>query len=210
MIPFVGMTGGIGAGKSTAAAHFAALGVAVVDADEISRALTAPGRPAAAAVAQAFPQAAPCGGQMMARGFDRARLRALIFADDGARLQLEKILHPRIRRAMRRRMAAARGVYGVFVVPLLLEKKSFKRMAARILAVDCLESQQAARAAQRDGDGGGDIRRALAAQMPRAERLRLADDVLDNRGAPAELAAAVLRLHKKYLRLFGGARRDLN
>lgn len=196
----VGLTGGIGAGKSTVAAALAALGAAVIDADAVSRELTAPGGAAIAAIAQAF------GPDMIAAdgGLDRPRMRALVFAEPAQRRRLEDVLHPLIGQAIRERAGRARGAYVVLDVPLLVEGLArWRGEIDRVLVVDCPESLQIARVAARSGLSEHEIRRILAAQASRAQRLAAADDVVDNSGDLEALLPRVAALHARYAALSG-------
>jgi dephospho-CoA kinase len=193
----VGLTGGIGSGKSAAASLFGKLGAAVVDTDEISHALTAPAGAAIAAIREHFgPGFVAADG-----GLDRARMRNLVFSDPSARKKLEAILHPLIRERTRAAVASARAPYVVVVVPLLFETGACLDLVARVLVVDCEENEQVRRVAARSGMAADEIRRIMAAQLPRAERLNRADDVLDNSGGLEALRDPVARLHAKYLDL---------
>lgn len=201
--PFiVGLTGGIGSGKSAATAHFAALGASVVDTDQIAHALTAPGGAAMADIREAFGEA------MLAPddSLDRAAMRALAFARPEARRELEAILHPLIRAESARQCLAAPGPYVILAVPLLVESGDYRARCDRICVVDCPEPLQVARVRQRSGLAEAQIRAIMAAQATRAQRLAAADDVLDNAGTLAELEAQVERLHARYLAAAGAAR----
>lgn len=194
----VGLTGGIGSGKSTVAAEFASLGVPVVDADLLAREVVLPGTPAWQAILERFGSAlaGPDGT------LDRRRLRAIVFADEAARRDLEAIVHPRVWAALLERVDAAPGPapYGILVVPLLLESGGAERVH-RILVVDCEEAQQRERASRRDGVTGAEVEAIMASQVPRETRLRHADDVLYNGGARADLKPAVAELHARYKEL---------
>jgi dephospho-CoA kinase len=193
----VGLTGGIGSGKSAASSRFEALGAAVVDTDEISRTLTAPGGAAIAAIRESFgPQAIGADG-----GLDRERMRSLVFRDPASRRRLEGILHPLIRSRTQAVIAAARAPYVIVVVPLLFETGACLELVRRVLVVDCDEAEQVRRVAARSGLAPEEVRRIMATQLPRAERLRRADDVLHNDGDLEALRAQVERLHAQYLEL---------
>ena len=202
-MPFcVGLTGGIGSGKSTAAGMFEALGAAVVDTDAISHELTAPDGAAMRAIREQFgPEYVADGG-----GLDRARMRRLVFDDEAARTKLEAILHPMIRELSRAGVAAARAPYVILMVPLLLETGAALDLARRVLVVDCSESRQVERATQRSRLSADEVRAIMASQLPRAARLARADDVLDNDGGMEALRRQVGKLHAKYLTLAGKAR----
>lgn len=189
----IGLTGGIGSGKSTAAHILAEHGAAVVDTDEISRELTGAGGKALPALREAFGEAlVPRGGAL-----DRGAMRALAFTDAAARARLEAILHPHIREEARARLAAATGPYAVVVVPLLFESGSWAETLERIVVVDCSESLQVARTVARSGLTAGEVRAIMATQWPRWRRLQSADEVLWNGGDRAALEAQCGRLHAR-------------
>jgi len=191
----VGLTGGIGSGKSTVAECFAELGVPVIDTDVIARQLTAPGSEALDAIRAAFGETV-----MQPDGtLDRATLRRLIFADAAARRQLEAILHPRIRQAVEHALAALTAPYALIVIPLLVETGSYRDVLSRVLVVDCPEELQIARVMARSGLAPDEVKAVLAAQATRAERLAAADDVLVNTGSPKALRSEVATLHRRYL-----------
>jgi dephospho-CoA kinase len=201
-MPFcVGLTGGIGSGKSAVSGMFEALGAAVVDTDEISRSLTAPGGAAISEIRERFgPESIAADG-----GLDRERMRLLVFRDAASRARLEGILHPLIRSRTRDAIAAARGPYVVVVVPLLLETGACMEFIQRVLVVDCDEEVQVRRVMARSRLAAGEARRIMAAQLPRAERVRRADDVIHNEGSMEALRSQVEQLHGRYLALAGGA-----
>jgi dephospho-CoA kinase len=191
----VGLTGGIGSGKTTVANRLAALGAAVVDTDEISRELTGPSGGAMQAVREAF------GARFVTSegALDRAAMRALAFEDDQARSRLEAILHPAIRTRADALLAATPGPYAIIVVPLLFETRGYLDRVGRVLVVDCPEPLQAARTAARSGLGLAEVARIMAAQWPRWRRLQMADDVVWNGGDEAALGPQCERLHAFYL-----------
>ena len=193
----VGLTGGIGTGKSVVSGLFEALGATVVDTDEISRALTAPGGAALGALRAQFGAEAigPDGG------LDRERMRRLVFQDARSRQQLEAILHPLIRGRTQAAIAEARGPYVIVVVPLLFETGACLEFVQRVLVVDCDEAEQVRRVVAGRGIPAEEVRRVMATQLSRAERLRLADDVLDNENGIEALRGQVERLHARYLAL---------
>ncbi|MBV8033277.1 MAG: dephospho-CoA kinase [Betaproteobacteria bacterium] len=194
----VGLTGGIGAGKSAAAEEFARLGATVVDTDAIAHELTAPGGAALPEIEKAFGR-----GFIGATGaMDRAKMRAHVFAQPAARRLLEGILHPMIREESERRIAAAAGPYVVHVIPLLVESGEYRRRVDRVLVVDAPESDQVARVRSR-GLSEEAARAILASQAARADRLAAADDVLENAGSLEDLRRAVRALHEKYLQFAG-------
>ena len=204
----VGLTGGIGSGKTTVARRLAALGAAVVDTDEISRELTGAGGAAMAALREAFGERF-----VSAEGaLDRAAMRALAFEDPRARARLEAILHPAIRAEAERALAAARGPYAVLVVPLLFETSGLpgqgglRSRVDRTLVVDCPEEAQVERTARRSGLASADVRAIMDAQWPRWRRLQAADDVVWNGGEAAALDAQCEALDARYRALAGAAR----
>jgi dephospho-CoA kinase len=190
----IGLTGGIGSGKSTVAGLFAAHGATVVDTDEISRALTAATGAAMPAIAGAFgPGVIASDGSL-----DRAAMRRLAFADDRARARLEAILHPLIRAEAERAIAGAEGAYVLLAVPLLFETRNQLPRVARTLVVDCPEELQVARTMARSGLAEGEVRAIMSAQWPRWRRLQCADDVVANAGSRDELEPQVAALDQAY------------
>ncbi len=193
----VGLTGGIGSGKSAAADCFAALGVGLVDTDAIAHELTAAGGAAMPALVAAF------GAEVAAAdgALDRGRMRRLAFADPSARGRLEGILHPLIRKLSAERCRLAGSPYVILAVPLLVESGSYRERCDRIVAVDCPESLQISRVMARNGLSEAEVRAIMATQASRAERLAVADDVIANDGDLANLEMRVGELHREYLRL---------
>jgi dephospho-CoA kinase len=191
----VGLTGGIGCGKTTVANLFEGLGASVIDTDQIAHALTAPGGAAMPALVAEFGQefATPEGA------LDRARMRELVFSDPGARERLEAILHPRIREATAAAAAIATGPYVIFVVPLLIESGTWRDRVSRVLAIDCPEALQVARVMARNGLPEAQVRAIMAAQVTREQRLAAADDVVVNDDGFEALTPQVERLHAFYL-----------
>jgi dephospho-CoA kinase len=193
----VGLTGGIGSGKSAVAALFAGLGILVVDSDEIAHELTRPGGVAIEPIRAAFGS-----GFIGTDGaLDRAKMRKLVFGDPKVKKRLEAILHPLIRDEGRRRCERAESAYAILVIPLLVEGDIDRSRYQRILVVDCTEAQQIERVMRRSGLSEGEVRDILVAQATREQRLALADDVIDNRGPEAALERQVSRLNEKYLTL---------
>ncbi|MGE5465809.1 MAG: dephospho-CoA kinase [Ignavibacteria bacterium] len=191
----VGLTGGIGSGKSAAAAIFGELGAAVVDTDAIAHELTAAQGKAMPALRAAFGEAvaAPDGS------LDRAAMRALAFSDAGARSRLEAILHPLIRAEALRRCAAAAEPYAVLVVPLLIEAgPAYRDTLARVAVVDCDEQTQIERVMARSGLSREQAVSVMSAQTSRSARLAAADDVIRNDGDLAALRRQVEELHGRY------------
>jgi dephospho-CoA kinase len=199
VIRAVGLTGGIGSGKSTVAALFARHGVLVIDTDAIAHRLTAAGGVAIPAIRAAFGDAvlAPDGA------LDRAAMRRRVFADANARKRLEAILHPLIRQQVERELARLEAQpYAIVVIPLLVETAAYGDLVERILVVDCDEASQVERVCARNGLALQEVEAIMAAQASRAQRLAVADDVIDNTGDGTALAAQVDALHRKYLGLF--------
>jgi dephospho-CoA kinase len=193
----VGLTGGIGSGKSAVANEFARLGVAVVDTDAIAHELTGPGGAAIPEVKRLFGSAfVDAVGAM-----DRKRMRDLVFTDAEEKQRLEALLHPMIRAESARRIAAATGPYAVLVVPLLIESAGYRERVGRVLVVDCPEAIQITRVRQRSGLPEEEVRRIVASQVQREKRLAAADDVIDNSGPVSALQQQVLKLHETYLKL---------
>jgi len=196
--PFlVGLTGGIGSGKTEVATAFAARGADVLDADDIAHAISKRGeaghRAVVATLGAAFVR--PDGE------LDRAALRRRAFDDATFRRDLEQILHPLIAARLEDAIGDWTGPYGLLVVPLLLERGGLRKRVARVLVVDCPEQEQIRRVQMRSGLAADEVRRIMASQLPRAERLAEADDVIDNSGPRAALAAQVERLDRRYREL---------
>src|SRR5574341_322754 len=190
----VGLTGGIGSGKSAAAGEFAALGATVVETDAIAHELTEKGGSAVAEIGRLF------GKNFIADGaLDRARMRNHVFADPAAKRALEELLHPMIREESARRIAAASGPYVVHVVPLLIESPDYRSRVGRVLVVDAPEDVQVERVRARSRLSEAEVRAIMRTQVSRAERLRAADDVIDNGGSRDALRKQVAALHQKYL-----------
>jgi dephospho-CoA kinase len=193
----VGVTGGIGSGKSSAAALFAELGAGVVDTDDIAHEITRPGGAAMQEIATAF------GAKSVAAdgSLNRKAMREIVFADPSQRKILEGILHPMIRAEARRRVTASAAPYVMLVVPLLLESAGYPDLVQRILVIDCDESVQISRTIQRSGLSAEAVRAIMAVQLPRQQRLARADDVLHNDGDFPALRQQVAALHERYLNL---------
>ncbi len=197
MRPFcVGLTGGVGAGKSTTADLFAAHGVTVVDTDAISRELTSAGGAAMPVILSSFGA-----GYVDASGaLNRPAMRAHVFSDARARRCLENILHPLIKAEAARRISKVASPYALLVVPLLSEHLGdYRELVDRILVVDCDEAQQLQRILSRTGLDEKQARAILAAQSSREARLAMADDVITNRGGMETLSEQVTALHGRYL-----------
>ncbi|MEO7493652.1 MAG: dephospho-CoA kinase [Massilia sp.] len=191
----VGLTGGIGCGKTTVANMFGALGAAVVDTDLIAHALTAPRGAAMTAIAGAFgPDFVTETGAL-----DRVKMRTLVFADPAAKALLEHILHPMIVQQCLDEAARAAGPYIIYVVPLLVESGHWRARVERVLAIDCAESTQVARVMARNGLREDEVRAIMASQVTRAARLAAADDVITNDDGIAALSPQIAALHAVYL-----------
>lgn len=192
----VGLTGGIGSGKTAVSDAFARRGAAVIDTDLIARELVEPGRPALAEIRARF------GAEILTDDgrLDRRRLRELIFTDPQARTDLETILHPRIDATVRERLAAVDTPYAIVVIPLLTETGRRRDYLDRVLVVDVPERLQIERVTARDRVSEAQARQALAAQAGRAERLALADDVIHNDASLAALDRQIDALHQSYSR----------
>lgn len=190
----VGLTGGIGSGKSAVADAFAELGIDVTDTDVLAHALTDPGKPGLHAIVEAF------GAGVLKRDgtLDRAVLRRMTFADSAVRSRLEAILHPLIGAAARDEIARWSSPYGILVVPLLFERGGLAQVVQRTIVVDCPEEEQQRRVAARSSLTPGEIVAIMATQLPRKERLARADDVLDNAGPPAAIAPQVAAFDRRY------------
>jgi dephospho-CoA kinase len=195
----VGLTGGIGSGKSAAADEFARLGASVVDTDAIAHELTEKGGAAMPAIARLFgANAVSADGSM-----NRKNVRERVFADPSSKRALEGLLHPMIREESARRIAAAAGPYVVHVVPLLVESPDYRKRVDRVLVVDCPEHTQIERVRARSGLAESEVRAIMRNQATRAERVAAADDVIDNGGSRESLRKQVAALHQKYLQFAG-------
>ena len=195
----IGVTGGIASGKSAVARAFAALGIPWVDADDVAREIVEPGEPALVEIASHF------GVDLLDTDgrLDRRALRAIVFADENERRWLESVTHPRIRQRLLDRleqMRASAAPYHLLVSPLLFESNQYK-LADRCLVVDVPESLQIARIVTRDGSDERRARAIIASQLPRHERLALADDVIDNQGSREALNARIDELDAYYRKL---------
>ena len=193
---WIGLTGGIASGKSAVASEFARLGVPVIDLDVLARALVEPGQPALADIVTRFGKGilAPDGT------LDRRQLRERIFNHPADKQALEAILHPAIRAEQQKLASQLGGPYQIHVVPLLIENQS-QGLYDRILVVDCSRATQLARLVKRDGITPELAEQILAAQAGRDERMKIADDVLDNNGSVTELPEKIALLHRHYLQL---------
>lgn len=191
----IGLTGGIASGKSEVSRRFQALGVSVVDADLVARQVVSPGQPALAAIATRFgSNVITADGQL-----DRAALRRIVFADAGARAALEAITHPAIRTQMIQQCQQAPGPYVVADIPLLTDAgRQQYPWIQRVLVVDVPQAVQLQRLMARDGIDAALAQRMVEAQASRAQRLAIADDVLDNTAPPQALDAPIAALHARY------------
>jgi dephospho-CoA kinase len=193
----VGLTGGIGSGKTTVADMFAARGASVIDTDLIAHQLTRPQGLAIPEIRAQFGDAFLTTDGAM----DRTRMRDYVFAEPGAKARLEAILHPLIRSETERAAQTADGAYLLFVVPLLVEARGWRERVSRVLVVDCDEETQVRRVISRSGLGLAQVRAIIAAQATRAERLAIADDVIGNNEDTPALVPQVDRLHALYVSL---------
>jgi dephospho-CoA kinase len=195
----VGLTGGIGSGKSTVADLFSGLGVPVIDTDRLAREVVEPGQPGLVGIVEAFG-----GGMLRADGrLDRAALREYVFEEPERRRRLEAILHPLIRREMLARVDELDAPYCILVIPLLVESGQ-TGVVDRVLVVDTSEENQRQRVRRRDGLSEARIDSIMAAQVSRTQRLAHADDVIGNDDGLAPLRRQVERLHRLYLELAAG------
>lgn len=192
----VGLTGGIGCGKSEAARIFADLGIPVTDTDAIAHALTAGDQPVLQTIIAEF------GDHYLKpdQSLDRAALRKKVFADRDARQRLEAILHPAIYDAALQSVKQhANAPYQVIAVPLLFESERYRKLVNRTLLIDCDERLQISRAVARSGLSPEEVEAIMQAQMPRAERLRQADDIIVNDGSIDELRQKISQIHENYM-----------
>jgi dephospho-CoA kinase len=192
----VGVTGGIGSGKSAVTQCFSELGITIVDADIASRIVVEPGRPALAAIADHF------GADILLPDgtLNRPAMRREIFSDPDKKRWLEALLHPLINEEVHRQLGAATSPYVIFVSPLLVEG-AHGSLCDRVLVVDVPEALQLARTMARDGNDAEQVKRIIASQATREQRLARADDVIENSGTLDQLHSAVQTLHQRYLQL---------
>ena len=192
----IGLTGGIGSGKSVASDKFKSLGIDVVDADVASRTVVEPGKPALKEIQDHFGS-----GIITAEGkLDRNKLREIIATDAKERKWLESVLHPKIGEQITKEISESTSVYTLFVAPLLLETNS-QEMCSRVVVVDVPKDVQIQRTAKRDKVSSNQVEQMVAAQMKREKRLEKADDVLLNNGTIEDLEKQVEELHKKYIQM---------
>jgi len=193
----VGLTGGIGSGKSTVASLFAELGVPFIDTDVISHQLTQSGGAAIPAIRAAFGE-----DYIDTTGaLDRVKMRQLVFSEHAAKLRLEKILHPLILAQARSQAESSPAPYVLLVIPLLFETSAYQDWLHRTVTVDCTEETQLDRAIRRNGLDEHTVRAIMAQQLSRSQRLQLADDTILNDGTLAELRLQIAPLHQHYLQL---------
>ena len=196
----IGLTGGIASGKSTAAKFFGALGVPILDSDQVAREVVEPGQPPLERLVERFGR-----GILTADGhLDRPALREIVFSDPKARADLENLTHPAIGAALEARSAAAGGPYQILVIPLLVEK-NLGAHVDRVLVVDCDQELQIRRLHARDGSSRAQAQAILDAQVSRATRLKAADDIISNDADMSVVQAQVVALHARYLELSGAA-----
>ncbi len=193
----IGVTGGIGSGKSTAAQLFADYGAALVDTDAIALALTQPGQPAVTEIVRSFgPEYLTPAGAL-----DRPRMRERVFSDPRARQALESILHPLIRAQVAAQVSAARAPYVLVLIPLLVETGGYRELIERVLVIDAEERVQIERTMARSALTEAQVRAIMATQASREQRLAAADDIIENSGDLARLRAQVQALHQRYVQL---------
>ncbi|WP_330961461.1 dephospho-CoA kinase [Photobacterium sp. 53610] len=192
----IGLTGGIGSGKTTVANLFANYGIDIIDADVIARAVVAPGSEGLKAIVTRL------GADILLTDgqLNRSKLREAIFNEPALKAWLDGLLHPMIRQQMQQEISQANSPYCLLVVPLMVENQ-LQKMTDRLLVVDVSEDVQIARTTSRDQVDGIQVRKILAAQATREQRLAAADDVIDNNGDSHKLRGEVARLHQQYLRL---------
>jgi dephospho-CoA kinase len=190
----IGVTGGIGSGKSTVADLFSSLGVPVIDADELAKEVVMPGQAAYEAILRRFgPTILTGSGEL-----DRRQLRERVFSDPANRAHIEEIVHPRVYAEISRQLDRLDSPYAIVVVPLLIESGG-RDIVDRVLVVDASEESQIERTNRRDGTARGTIEKILAAQLDRHTRLSAADDVIENNASVEALEEAVSTLHRRYL-----------
>lgn len=190
----IGITGGIGSGKTTVADLFAALGVPVIDADELARQVVMPGQAAYEAIVEQFGNAI-----LMESGeLDRRRLREHAFSDPAVRIRLEEIVHPRVYDEVEKQLEKLETPYAIVVVPLLIESGG-QQLVDRVLVVDTSQETQIERTTRRDGTTRETIKKMMAAQLERGARLSKADDVIENDSTVQALKDTVAKLHRRYL-----------
>ncbi len=192
----IGLTGGIGCGKTTVCNLFEELGINVIDADIVAREIVMPDEICHQEIITAF------GKDILSenREIDRKKLRDIVFSHPEKLLQLEKITHPRIISNMRTKVSQSTSLYCILCIPLLFEKK-LQEEIDRVLVVDLAIDVQKQRVAARDGINIDQVEAIMSHQLERKQRLSLADDVITNNGSVADLRPQVIALHKKFLSL---------
>ena len=195
----IGLTGGIGSGKSAAGIEFEKLGITVIDADEIAQKASLKNSKAYKEIVEYF------GASILdnSQNIDRRKLRNIVFNDDEQKKKLEQILHPAIREDISFAISNSKSPYTIIMVPLIYETNS-KDNYNRILVIDCDEDIQISRAVSRDGASEEDIKKIINSQATKQERLSIADDVISNNSSIEKLSEKVLHLHKNYLELING------
>ena len=195
----IGLTGGIGSGKSAAGIEFEKLGIAVIDADEIAQKASLKNSKAYKEIVEYF------GASILdnSQNIDRRKLRNIVFNNDEQKKKLEQILHPAIREDISFAISNSKSPYTIIMVPLIYETNS-KDNYNRILVIDCDEDIQISRAVTRDGASEEDIKKIINSQATKKERLSIADDVINNNSSIEKLSEKVLHLHKNYLELING------
>ena len=195
----IGLTGGIGSGKSAAGIEFEKLGITVIDADEIAQKASLKNSKAYKEIVEYF------GASILdnSQNIDRRKLRNIVFNDDEQKKKLEQILHPAIREDISFAISNSKSPYTIIMVPLIYETNS-KDNYNRILVIDCDEDIQISRAVARDGASEEDIKKIINSQATKKERLSIADDVISNNSSIEKLSEKVLHLHKNYLELING------
>tara|TARA_B100000686_G_scaffold24814_1_gene23646 strand:- start:410 stop:1015 length:606 start_codon:yes stop_codon:yes gene_type:complete len=190
----VGLTGGIGSGKTTIAAIFAELGAEIINADLLARNVVSPGTKALTSIAKRF------GKEILRQdgSLDRRKLREVVFKNKGELKWLEKLIHPLIAELLIQNIYSATSPYVILESPLLIETQQ-KELVDRILVVDLDEATQLNRSMERDGSSEEVIRAIISAQIPRSKRLKAADDIVDNSKSLAEVRQKVIQLHEIYL-----------
>jgi dephospho-CoA kinase len=193
----IGLTGGIGSGKTTVANFFSELGVSVIDTDLIAHSLTMPGGAAMPSIQNEFGT-----GFITSNGaMDRQKMRDYVFKDPAAKQRLETILHPQIRKVCEEAAQTAQGPYLMFVVPLLIESGSWKQRVQRILVIDCDEETQISRVIQRNHFSREQVLEIMRTQVTRETRLQHADDIISSQQDLSHVKQQVEQLHQKYLKL---------
>ena len=195
----IGVTGGIGSGKSAAGIEFEKLGITVIDADEIAQKASLKNSKAYKEIVEYF------GASILdnSQNIDRRKLRNIVFNNDEQKKKLEQILHPAIREDISFAISNSKSPYTIIMVPLIYETNS-KDNYNRILVIDCDEDIQISRAVTRDGASEEDIKKIINSQATKKERLSIADDVISNNSSIEKLSEKVLHLHKNYLELING------